>query len=102
GSRRSRARAAGQRGRSRAAARAVSGDARPTAGMTAPNLGVATAKPSLAAFLRPSAVAVIGASRDPSKVGGSVLANLRASGFAGRVVPVNPRADRVQGLAAVS
>lgn len=58
-------------------------------------------KPSLASFLRPSSIAVIGASRDPSKVGGSVLANLRASGFAGRVVPVNPQSDRVQGLAAV-
>jgi hypothetical protein len=31
---------------------------------------------SLAAFFAPRSVAVIGASRDPSKVGGSVLANL--------------------------
>src|SRR5439155_21354623 len=46
-------------------------------------------------------VAVIGASRDPSKVGGSVIANLRAGGFEGRVVPVNPHADVVQGLPAV-
>jgi acetyltransferase len=42
---------------------------------------------------------VVGASRDPSKVGGS-LANLRAAGFEGRVVPVNARAERVQGLPA--
>lgn len=57
-------------------------------------------RPSLAPFFAPASVAVIGASRDPSKVGGSVLANLRAGGFEGRVVPVNPRADTVQGLPA--
>jgi acetyltransferase len=55
----------------------------------------------LAAFFDPETVAVIGASRDPSKVGGSVLANLRSAGFAGRVVPVNTRAEAVQGVPAV-
>ena len=50
------------------------------------------------AFLAPRSVAVVGASRDPSKVGGSVLANLRAAGFPGRVVPINPRAGSIQGL----
>ena len=38
---------------------------------------------SLHPFFAPRSVAVIGASRDPSKVGGSVLANLRSAGFAG-------------------
>ncbi len=57
-------------------------------------------KGSLTALFEPRSVAVIGASRDPSKVGGSVLANLRAAGFEGRVVPVNAAADIVQGLAA--
>jgi acetyl coenzyme A synthetase (ADP forming)-like protein len=55
----------------------------------------------LRAFFEPRSVAVIGASRDPGKVGGSVLANLLAAGFPGRVIPVNPAADRVQGLPAV-
>jgi acyl-CoA synthetase (NDP forming) len=55
----------------------------------------------LASFFAPRSVAVIGASRDPSKVGGSVLANLKAAGFAGRVIPVNPSASTVQGLPAV-
>jgi acetyl coenzyme A synthetase (ADP forming)-like protein len=55
---------------------------------------------SLASFFEPRTVAVIGASRDPAKVGGSVLANLRSAGFAGRIVPVNERSDIVQGLAA--
>jgi acetate---CoA ligase (ADP-forming) len=54
----------------------------------------------LTPFFDPRSVAVIGASRDPSKVGGSVVANLRAAGFEGRIVPVNPRADVVQGLPA--
>jgi acetyl coenzyme A synthetase (ADP forming)-like protein len=57
--------------------------------------------PELAPFFAPRTVAVIGASRNPSKVGGSVLANLRAAGFAGRLVPVNPGASTVQGLPAV-
>jgi acetyltransferase len=52
----------------------------------------------LAVFFDPRSVAVIGASRDPGKVGGSVVANLRAAGFEGRVWPVNPRADVVQGV----
>jgi len=56
---------------------------------------------SLAPFLDPGSVAVIGASRDPFKVGGAVVANLRAAGFQGRIVPVNSRASTVQGLAAV-
>ncbi len=57
-------------------------------------------RPSLAPFFDPRSVAVIGASRDPSKVGGSVLANLRSAAFDGRVLPVNVRAEVVQGLAA--
>src|SRR6266852_2653512 len=56
---------------------------------------------SLAPFLDPASVAVIGASRDPFKVGGSVVANLRSAGFLGQIVPVNSRADSVQGLRAV-
>jgi acetyltransferase len=56
---------------------------------------------SLAPFLDPASVAVVGASRDPFKVGGSVVANLRAAGFRGRLVPVNAHADSVQGLPAV-
>jgi len=53
--------------------------------------------PSLAPFLDPRSVAVIGATRDPSKVGGSLLANLRSTRFAGRIVAVKPRAETAQG-----
>jgi acetyltransferase len=51
-------------------------------------------------FFDPQSIAVIGASRDPSKVGGSVLANLRSAGFAGHVIPVNRSVAHVQGLPA--
>src|SRR5262249_53890974 len=43
-------------------------------------------------------VAVVGASDDPAKVGGSVLANVVAGGFPGRVVPVNASRPAAQGL----
>jgi acetyltransferase len=55
-----------------------------------------------APFFEPEAVAVVGASRDPTKVGGSVVANLRAGGFEGRIWPVNPRAAVVQGVSATA
>lgn len=61
-----------------------------------------TVRPSLGPFFAPRSVAVVGASDDPSKVGGSVLANLRAGGFPGTIVPVSLRRSAVQGLAAVA
>ena len=65
--------------------------------------GVAAAQDSRAAVelaLNPGAVAVLGASDDTQKWGGSILALLRKFGWPGRIVPVNPRADTVQGLPA--
>jgi len=59
-----------------------------------------TARPSLSPFFAPRSVAVIGASDDPSKIGGSVLANLRSGGFPGPIVPVSLRRSVVQGLPA--
>src|SRR3954469_13753227 len=53
------------------------------------------------AVLRPRAVAVVGASDRAGSVGGAVLANLLAAGFAGALHVVHPRADRVQGVTAV-
>jgi len=49
-------------------------------------------------LLRPKAVAVIGASRSPGKVGHEILANLIESGFEGPLIPVNPTVDQVLGL----
>ena len=54
----------------------------------------------LDAFFRPQSVAVIGASRDPEKLGYAVLANLKEGGYPGRLYPVNPKADEILGLKA--
>lgn len=48
-------------------------------------------------LLRPQAIAVVGASRKPGKVGHEIVANLLNSGFEGIVVPVNPAADEILG-----
>lgn len=55
---------------------------------------------SLRPLFRPNAVAVVGASRDPSGIGHRVLAGLLRAGFVGPVYPVNPRASEVCGLRA--
>ena len=40
-------------------------------------------------------IAVVGASRDPRKAGGSVLVGLQQRGF--RIIPINPHADELFG-----
>jgi len=52
----------------------------------------------LEAFIAPKSVAVIGASRDPAKLGYGVLSNIIKSGFQGKIYPVNPNADEILGL----
>jgi len=56
----------------------------------------------LAPLFEAQSVAVIGASADPTKIGGRPLAMLQASGYAGRVIPVNPRGGEIQGQAAAA
>ncbi|HSL09775.1 MAG TPA: GNAT family N-acetyltransferase [Actinomycetota bacterium] len=51
-------------------------------------------------FLRPRAVAVIGASREPGSIGGRLFRNLITQPFTGVVYPVNPKAPVVQGVTA--
>ncbi|MCK8114182.1 acetate--CoA ligase family protein [Anaerosoma tenue] len=48
----------------------------------------------------PRGIAVVGASRDPSKVGGAVLANIVSGGYGGAIYPVNPNATEIGGYAA--
>lgn len=50
---------------------------------------------SLNPFFNPQSVAVIGASRDPKKIGHVVFRNFIESGFRGRVYPINPNAEEV-------
>jgi acetyl coenzyme A synthetase (ADP forming)-like protein len=45
----------------------------------------------------PASVAVIGASREPGKLGQAVLANIIEHGFSGAIYPINPKADEVLG-----
>lgn len=52
----------------------------------------------LESFFRPQAVAVIGASANPEKIGGAVLKNLTAGGYPGKVYPVNPHRREIAGL----
>jgi acetyl coenzyme A synthetase (ADP forming)-like protein len=51
-------------------------------------------------FLAPRAVAVVGASRDSSSIGGQLFRNLLMAEFHGAVYPVNPKAAVVQGVSA--
>lgn len=49
-------------------------------------------------LFHPQAIAIFGASRNPTKVGHAFVANLLASGYQGKIVPVNPEAKDVLGL----
>ncbi|HEX5375657.1 MAG TPA: GNAT family N-acetyltransferase [Solirubrobacterales bacterium] len=55
---------------------------------------------AVASLLEPSCVIVVGASRHRGTVGGEVLHNLVESGFAGRILAVNPAAATVQSIPA--
>ena len=60
----------------------------------------AAARVSVAPFLCPRSIALVGASDKPGSIGALLLANLVASGFAGPVYPVNPRHHVIQGMTA--
>jgi acetyl coenzyme A synthetase (ADP forming)-like protein len=49
-------------------------------------------------FFSPGSVAVIGASREPGKLGYGVLSNIVTLGYEGEVYPINPKADEILGL----
>jgi acetate---CoA ligase (ADP-forming) len=52
----------------------------------------------LGRLFRPRSIAVIGASADAEKVGGTVVKNLLASKFPGKLHLVNPKGGKIQGL----
>ena len=56
---------------------------------------------SLQALFRPASLAVIGASAKPEKLGFQILKNILDAGFAGPVIPVNPKGETILGLASV-
>ncbi len=51
-------------------------------------------------LLAPNSIAIVGASDDPTRIGGRPLHFLKEAGFAGEIYPVNARRERVQGLPA--
>ncbi|MGY6534658.1 MAG: acetate--CoA ligase family protein [Pararhodobacter sp.] len=62
-------------------------------------MATAGADEALNRMFRPRTVAVVGASASAAKIGGIPVDYLKSLGYAGRVIPINPKADTVQGLA---
>lgn len=54
----------------------------------------------LAPMMKPRSVAIIGASRNPDKVGNIILQNYVSAGYPGRLYPVNLNAEEVLGIKA--
>lgn len=54
---------------------------------------------ALSVLFEPRHIAVVGASRTPGKHGNTVVRNLLAWGYRGRIFPVNPAGEDVEGLA---
>jgi len=50
---------------------------------------------SLERFFNPESVAIVGASRQPGKVGYEILTNMVDAGYEGKIFPVNPKADKI-------
>ena len=53
---------------------------------------------ALSAFFTPKSVALVGASSDPKKPGHTMLRNMIAAGYKGKMFPVNPRESVILGL----
>ncbi|MFL5282830.1 MAG: acetate--CoA ligase family protein [Rhodopila sp.] len=54
----------------------------------------------LTPLLAPRSIAVLGASSDPTRIGGRPIAYMRAQSFPGALYPVNPNRAEIQGLKA--
>lgn len=54
--------------------------------------------PDLRTFFNPNAVAVIGASKTPGKIGYAIVNNLLETGYPGTIYPINPKETEILGL----
>ena len=54
----------------------------------------------LTPLFAPRSIAILGASNDPTRIGGRPIAHMKAAGFKGVIYPVNPNRTEVQGLTA--
>ncbi len=52
----------------------------------------------LESFFNPKSIAIVGASRQKSKVGYEILTSIMGAGYKGKIYPVNPQADTIEGL----
>ena len=59
-------------------------------------------RPALETMLAPKSVAVIGATEAEGSVGRTLMENLKAGNFGGKIIPVNLKRARVLGIPAVS
>ena len=55
----------------------------------------------LSPLFRPSRIAVIGASSNPDKMGFQIFRNIRDAGFAGEILPVNPKGETILGISSL-
>ena len=55
---------------------------------------------SLDPLVRPRSIAIIGASDDPTRIGGRPIAYMQSQKFQGAIYPVNPKRDVIQGIRA--
>lgn len=53
---------------------------------------------NMRSFFHPDSIAVVGASAKPESLGFMVMKNLMAAGFAGPIMPVNPKYESVSGV----
>ncbi|MGD2095605.1 MAG: CoA-binding protein, partial [Phycisphaerales bacterium] len=53
---------------------------------------------ALEKFFNPGSVAIVGASRQKGKVGYEILVNMIGAGYEGKIFPVNPQTDTIEGL----
>lgn len=60
------------------------------------------AESNLRYFFEPGSCAVYGASNNPMKAGGQIVANMLDAGFPGAIYPINPKEQEIRGLPAYS
>lgn len=58
-----------------------------------------SAAASVRIFVEPASVAIVGASRNPAKIGSAVVQNLLRLGYSGQIYAINPAAEAIESVA---